>query len=206
VTATGQRAHPRGEARDAILTAARGLFAGSGYHGTSMRDIAAQASVSEALLYRYFNSKTTLFEEAVIEPYRTFVAEFLATWEHLDTQLSNDEMVSRFVKGLYAFMIEHRDLLFALVAANRFGEGDIDETGALSNEVTRLAEFTASQAQARGLTHVDLYMAASNTVAMILATALLDDLLFPADNGPDRDRIIEQLCLYAAAGVQQRPQ
>jgi AcrR family transcriptional regulator len=171
-----------------------------------MRDVAQRANVSEALLYRYFASKAALFEESVTDPYRRFVKEFLDGWESLDQRLSNEEMVGRFVSGLYDFVIEHRDLLFALVAANRFGDGEIDETGVLSREVQRLAEFTAREAKDRGLAHVDLEMAVSCTIAMVFAMSLLDDLLFAKGRRhPSKKRLVEQMSLYAAAGVQQAP-
>lgn len=53
-----------GEARKIEITmAARGEFAKRGFHGTSMRDIAKAANVSEALIYRHFTSKEALYKE-----------------------------------------------------------------------------------------------------------------------------------------------
>lgn len=198
------RAHPRGEARQAIADAARNLFADRGYDGTSMRDIAQRAAVSEALLYRYFSSKAALFHEAVISPYQGFVDEFLATWERLEQPEGNEEMVGRFVRDLYAFVRERRDLLFALVAAHRFGTRDSLQPGALSQGMRRLTAFTAEEAEARGLTTVDLEMAVSCTVAMVFAMTLLDDVLFPpGDQHPSHERLIREMSRFAAAGVQQ---
>lgn len=53
-----------GEARKIGITmAARGEFAKRGFYGTSMRDIAKAADVSEALIYRHFPSKEALYKE-----------------------------------------------------------------------------------------------------------------------------------------------
>lgn len=53
-----------GEARKAEITiAARGEFAKKGFSGTSIRDIAKAAKVSEALIYRHFPSKEALYQE-----------------------------------------------------------------------------------------------------------------------------------------------
>lgn len=49
--------------KQAIMEAARPLFAQNGLHGTSVRDIAEAADVSEALLYKHFPSKESLYEE-----------------------------------------------------------------------------------------------------------------------------------------------
>lgn len=50
----------RGEARTALISAARRLFAEHGYAATTTRQIAAQASVSHALLRYHFSSKRGL--------------------------------------------------------------------------------------------------------------------------------------------------
>ncbi|MET0388046.1 MAG: TetR family transcriptional regulator [Polyangiales bacterium] len=56
------RSAPR--TRAAILAAARSLFAQDGYDRTSIRAVAAAASVDPALVLRYFDNKVTLFAEA----------------------------------------------------------------------------------------------------------------------------------------------
>ncbi|MEW6776234.1 MAG: TetR/AcrR family transcriptional regulator [Bdellovibrionota bacterium] len=50
--------------REEILKSAIGVFATKSYQGTTVRDIAQAAGVSEALLYKYFPSKKALFLEA----------------------------------------------------------------------------------------------------------------------------------------------
>ncbi|GAA5050971.1 TetR/AcrR family transcriptional regulator [Nocardia callitridis] len=51
--------------RQALLTAARVRIAEQGVEATSTRDVAAEAGVNQALVYRYFGSKEKLFAEAV---------------------------------------------------------------------------------------------------------------------------------------------
>ena len=53
--------------RAAILAAARHAFSASGYDSVGVRDIAAKAGVTAALVNRYFGSKKLLFSEAVLE-------------------------------------------------------------------------------------------------------------------------------------------
>jgi AcrR family transcriptional regulator len=50
-----------------ILAAARQAFSSSGYDSVGVRDIAAKAGVTAALVNRYFGSKKLLFSEAVLE-------------------------------------------------------------------------------------------------------------------------------------------
>jgi AcrR family transcriptional regulator len=49
------------ERRHAILVAAQPLFAARGLEGVTTREVAAAANVSEALLYRHFESKAALY-------------------------------------------------------------------------------------------------------------------------------------------------
>src|SRR5579863_10133701 len=51
------------ERRRAIVTAAVPLFARDGFAGTTTRELAAAAGVSEALLFRHFPSKQSLYRE-----------------------------------------------------------------------------------------------------------------------------------------------
>ena len=55
--------------REAILAAARGQFAAQGYDRTSMRGIAAEAGVDQALVAHFFGSKQRLFVEVVRLPF-----------------------------------------------------------------------------------------------------------------------------------------
>jgi AcrR family transcriptional regulator len=51
-------------ARQAILEAARDLFAERGYDGTTVRAVAARASIDPAMVIRYFGGKDELFVRA----------------------------------------------------------------------------------------------------------------------------------------------
>lgn len=54
------------DTRGAILAAARGEFARSGYDGASLRGIARVAGVDPALVHHYFEGKAALFAESVV--------------------------------------------------------------------------------------------------------------------------------------------
>jgi AcrR family transcriptional regulator len=58
------------ETRQRILAVALELFAGQGYAGTSIRDIAERMSVTKAALYYHFASKEEILD-AVTEPFMT---------------------------------------------------------------------------------------------------------------------------------------
>lgn len=54
------------ETRQEILKAAMELFARKGFRGMTTRDLAAQAGVNEAIIFRYFINKTELYR-AILE-------------------------------------------------------------------------------------------------------------------------------------------
>jgi AcrR family transcriptional regulator len=64
----------RGETAERILTAARTSFATRGYAGTTLRDVAAAASVDRALVTYYFASKAGLLAAAT-EPPEGFIED-----------------------------------------------------------------------------------------------------------------------------------
>jgi TetR/AcrR family transcriptional regulator len=53
------------ESRDSILDAAEARFAGQGFAPTTIKQIAADASVNSALIYYYFADKEALYREVV---------------------------------------------------------------------------------------------------------------------------------------------
>lgn len=64
---TGRRPGPT-ETREQILASARRLFAEQGYDGTTIRGIAAEAGVNQALIHHFFGSKDQMFAAALALP------------------------------------------------------------------------------------------------------------------------------------------
>jgi AcrR family transcriptional regulator len=73
-----RRYTPGAQTRSQILAAARRQFIAFGYGGAKVRDIAADAGVDPAMLYRFFPSKDGLFEAAVAEPLKAAVSNAFA--------------------------------------------------------------------------------------------------------------------------------
>ncbi len=60
------RENEREKRKTLIISAAMNLFKGKSFHEIGMRDIATEAGVSPASIYRYFPSRDDLFVEALI--------------------------------------------------------------------------------------------------------------------------------------------
>jgi TetR/AcrR family transcriptional regulator, mexJK operon transcriptional repressor len=86
--------------REAIRVAARDLFLGGGYDGTSMDDVAARARVSKQTVYKHFTDKESLFEDIVLAEIASSEAE---TRDLLDDLPDRDD----FIDGLRAFARRH---------------------------------------------------------------------------------------------------
>jgi AcrR family transcriptional regulator len=87
-----------GGTRGRILLAGLGLFAEHGFHGTSIRDIAAGAAVQSASLYAHFPSKEAILAELVL--------------------VGHEEHHTRLVTALLDSGTDPRDRLAALVRAH----------------------------------------------------------------------------------------
>ena len=89
--------------RTHIIETAMDLFAGKGYEGTSIRDIAEKASVNLAMVNYYFGSKEKLFENIV--EYKSSLTRGL-----LDEILKNDKLSS--IEKIYAIIDSYVEKLF----------------------------------------------------------------------------------------------
>jgi AcrR family transcriptional regulator len=69
----------RREREAGIIAAAASLFAAKGFNGTTTKEIAKTAGISEALLFKYFPTKQTLYAAILAE--KVPLAELLATVE-----------------------------------------------------------------------------------------------------------------------------
>lgn len=58
----GKRARLKAENRQAILEAARGVFARTGYESTTVRDIIRETELAAGTFYNYFKSKEEVFQ------------------------------------------------------------------------------------------------------------------------------------------------
>ncbi len=198
----------RGEARRLLLCAARDAFVARGYSGTSTREIAEAAGVSEALIFRHFESKRRLFEEAILDPFNGLVAEYVDAWRaQLETPLPTSGLIREFVGGLYQLLREHRGLIMVLAAADAFErEAVVDGNGdsELSRQLDVVADILGTEAVPRGLSGLDAPVTVRTIVSMVIGMTVLEEWLLP--NGREAvapsllvDEMVDQ-ALYGVAG------
>jgi len=92
--------------RAAIIDAAVALFARKGFHGTTVPEIASEAGVAVGSIYRYFDTKETLVNAAIVERKQAMLEIMVAA------NAAGGDLEARFRRvwrSLVAFAIAHPD-------------------------------------------------------------------------------------------------
>jgi len=190
------------EVRELLLGAARTTFASRGYAGTSTREIAEAAGVSEALLFRHFGTKAHLFELAVLRPFHSFLNAYVdSRVVDITDPPPPPEVPSRaYVEGLYDVLSENRDLVIALLAARAY-EVDLAAKPELSNALDRLQTLVEFEMAQRGLADVDVPITIRTTFALVASQAVFGAWLFRDGTRPSRERIIAEMVDFMVHGL-----
>ncbi len=106
------------------------MFATRPYDDVRMEEVAAQAGVSRALMYRYFSNKRTLFA-AIYQR----AADHLLAVSELDPTLPMAEQVSAGLDAHIDYFVGNRH---TVLAANRVLSGDPMIQAIISDELTEL--------------------------------------------------------------------
>src|SRR5438067_1566709 len=136
------------EVHTLLLDAARSRFGAKGYAGTSTREIAVTAGVSEALLFRHFGNKAKLFERAVLDPINEFIHDYVEQWMARSAADHTPEGISfAFVDGFYRLLSENRELVLALVTAQAYESiQELNAANPLSHLMDQLEEVAGHEA------------------------------------------------------------
>jgi AcrR family transcriptional regulator len=187
----------RGEPRRLLLEAARDLFSSQGYSGTSTREIAERAGVSETLMFRYFGSKVGLFREALVAPFVEFVEDFNAKWQSgSNADLDVEELSRLFIGDLFDLFRKNRGLVVMLWAADAQSGSELAEAGVfdeINDELRILVEIGTAEAvrrQGKALGRQDL--ATRSTLAMTAGMAVFGESFY-GKRPPPRKDIVEEL-------------
>lgn len=206
MTETAQRRSRRTntEVRALILQAARELFAERGYAKTTTRDIAKHARASEVLLFRYFNSKAELFEEAISEPFDEFMRRIVQERIAVSANGADPAELGRgYVEALYGLLLNERQLILSLITTRAYENGAADGADRPRGLHHYFAEAEASlwrMYRSRGLEpEVDPALGARLAFAAVVATALLQDWLF--EGVEDREAIPDAMGRFVIHGL-----
>ena len=110
--------------KSSILAAARRAFTETGdMNGTTIKLIAERSGISEAVIYRHFESKDQLFFEAVVEPLTQAVDALVAATEGVDRdQPLTPERQLETMNGLYRQLVSTLEQILPLLGLVLFGD------------------------------------------------------------------------------------
>jgi AcrR family transcriptional regulator len=194
--------------RSLLLTSALDLFATQGYAGTSTREIATNAGVSEALLFRHFGTKAALFEEAVVKPFGRFINDYVDRWE-ADSAANSAEikLTEDYIGGLYDLLREHKHIVVALVATHAYEENlDHAVLNSFTAPMERLETLVSNLTTANHYPNVDPALSIRAIISMIMGWAVLDEWLYkPGKRRPARRRVVNEMTNMLLHGMLHRP-
>ena len=187
----------RGDARRLLLEAAQELFTSQGFSGTSTREIAERAGVSETMMFRYFGSKVGIFREALVVPFIEFVEDFNAKWQAGSTADLDDEAMSRrFIQDLFDLFRRNRGMVVMLWAADAQSGSDLAEAGVfdeVNDELRVLVEIGTAEAQRRhGHVRKRQDLVTRCTLAMVAGMAAFGNSFYDK-KPPSRKDIVDEL-------------
>jgi AcrR family transcriptional regulator len=186
-----------------MIDAARKVFGAKGYEAATTMEIAKTAGVAHALIFRHFNTKAQLFEEAVFEPFQAAVSETLAKWSTFGAEPHPARVSSEaFVSVLFGFLRENADLVAALATSPHY-DGRVREEGgdsSLSLLMDTIAKALETEIDVQGWSGIDGPIATRISFCAILGITFFDRWVFPqGERHPHDDRIQAELQSYISA-------
>ena len=190
-SAGGRRPRRSGdEIRQLLIVAARDLFSERGYSETTTREIIKKAGVSDQSLFSHFDSKRGLFEAAMLEPLAEFIRTYVAAGSARLEDTSPEEMLRRYVEGLFDLVVANQQVFLALSREHLDGE----PARAIVAEIEDFsARFAASH-------HFDFdpVFASRAVLSLVVSMALFHDFLLP---DYERSAIVGRLTSLLLAGI-----
>ncbi len=94
--------------RERLLRTATRLFAESGFKGTTVDEIVAEAKVNKRMVYHYFGSKERLYHAVLIEAYHGLEVIEVDAFSHSE---GIDALTEKLVRAYFAFLEAHPEFV-----------------------------------------------------------------------------------------------
>ena len=191
----GRDPHQRRDRREEILQASLHLFATKGFHGTSMRDIARSADITEGLIYHYFENKRDLFR-AIIDEY-SFLP-LLRTLPQLAEQLDLRALLIVLARGFFDVLHQNTELARLLLQEVQMfpEEKEAFFTDAVGESIQELSQVLGDRMNDRARAKVDPDISARLFFNSLLAFFVEQEILggkhlLPVDQGAYIEHLVD---------------
>jgi AcrR family transcriptional regulator len=195
---------PKRDRRDDILKASLHLFAEKGFHGTSMRDIAREADITEGLIYHYFASKRDLFR-AIIEEH-SFLP-LLRTLPDLAGQLDLRALLIVLARGFFDVLRQNTELTRLLLQEVQVfpEEKEAFFADAVGESISELAKILQTRMNSKARAGVDPQVASRLFFNALLAFFVEQEILggkhlLPADEQTYVDHLVDMFVKRLGTG------
>lgn len=169
------------EVADRILEAATEEFELGGFSGATTAAIARRAEVTEAQIFRFYQSKQDLFRAAIFKPLNQHFAEFFSrNIAAIEEGGSQRDLARRYIYELQDFMEQHSRKFMSLVVASAYSPETADNIGEIEG-LSAYFEHGAARMSQRTSDHPKVSPALMVRVsfAAVLANQMFKDWLFP---------------------------
>lgn len=191
------------ERQASIITAAASLFAAKGFQGTTTREIAKTAGISEALVFKHFPTKRALYAAILAE--KASFSELLATVE--ESARKRDDM--RVFTMIAGYRIRRatdptmlRLLLFSALEGHEISEMFFQNQHRVFYDY--LAGYIERRISEGAFRNVDPLLAARAFVGMVVHHRLLHEIFgVPAHRSPE-DTVATYVTLFLE-GLRAKP-
>ncbi len=161
--------------REQLIAVSRALFAGRGYEGTSVEEIAAKAQVSKPVVYEHFGGKEGLYAVVVDREVNTLLdgilssltAESLAQ-AHPDNR--QRELIERAALALLDYIESHTDGFRILSRDSSVGQSTGSFASLLSDIASQVEGILVAEFRSRGLDAKTAPLYAQMLVGMVALT------------------------------------
>jgi AcrR family transcriptional regulator len=183
--------------RDDVIRAAGRLFAARGYHGTSMRDLAAELGLLGSSLYSHIDSKEGLLVEVVERGAALFQASAEAALKVKGPALTR---LKALVAGHVAVILDHLDEVRTFLY-----EADVLDQAHRARVLAARDRYEQAfrQVLAEGRTDGSFHKEVDTTISAIFILSILNavDRWYDPVGRLDRNRLVDEILGFTLAGI-----
>jgi AcrR family transcriptional regulator len=115
---------PGEERREMIIEAAQRVFADKGFHGTTTRELAGEAGVSEALIFKHFPNKEAIYKAMLAHCHESEVGGEVQRLLELESSTSTLAIMLHFLVTKFVTGNEHARMIHHLILRSMSEDGE----------------------------------------------------------------------------------
>lgn len=186
------------EVAERILRAAEAEFGEAGFAGATTAAIARRAEVTEAQIFRLYESKQDLFRAAIFGPLNDHFGRFMSEAASAE---DGRQVARAYIVELQDFMARHSRMLMSLIVASAYSPdaaGSVADMKGLQTYFSRGAAMMTQRLSDNPKVAPELMVRVS--FAAVLANLMFRDWLYPP--GSAEEDISEAIVEFVIGGIE----